>query len=151
MSDPIPLHTPAGYAPTFALGLDDGTGHLSLVSAMRPLPVMAIDGSVTGPAVLPAPEPLEGETAATQIVGPFEPALGRPIYCTLAGTWEGSVRLLRSTDGGARKQGVTLAGAEWAVFTANACEPVWEETEEAATLWLECTITQGTLAYRVSQ
>lgn len=151
MSDPIPLHTPAGYAPTFALGLDDGTGHLSLVSAMRPLPVTAIDGSVASAPAMPAPEPLEGETSASTIVGPFEPALGRAIYCTLAGEWTGTVKLLRSTDDGARKHGVTLAGAEWAVFSANVCEPVWEETEEAATLWLECTIAQGMLAYRVSQ
>jgi len=150
MSDPVPLHTPAGYAPAFALGLDDGTGHLSLISDGRPLPVTAI-GGVTSATSAPAPEPLEGETAVTVIVGPFEPALGRTVYVTLSGDWAGTVRLLRSVDGGAGKHPVTLGGAEWGVFSGDACEPVWEETEEAATLWLECDVAQGTLAYRVAQ
>ena len=150
MSDPIPLHTPAGYAPAFALGLDDGTGHLSLISDGRPLPVTAI-GGVTAATSAAAPEPLEGESSVSAIVGPFEPALARPVYVTLSGNWTGTVRLLRSVDGGAVKHPVTLGGAEWATFLANACEPVWEETEEAATLWLECDVAQGTLAYRVAQ
>ena len=149
MSDPIPLQTPAGFAPAFALGLDDGTGHLSLVSPARPLPVTAIGADMVS--ATPVPAPLEGETTQTMRVGPFEPVLGRPIYLTLAGDWSGSVRLRRSVDGGTQTHPVTLAGAEWAMFSTNACEPVWQETEEAATLWLDCEITQGTLAYRVAQ
>ena len=150
MSDPIPLQTPAGYAPAVAIGLDDGTGHLALINAMRPLPVTAIDGAAAAVA-MPKPDPLEGETSTPTLIGPFEPALGQPIFCTLLGEWIGTVRLLRSTDDGATSHGLTLGGAAWAVFSANACEPVWQETEEAATLWLDCDVTSGTLAYRVSQ
>ena len=150
MSDPIPLQTPAGFAPAVAIGLDDGTGHLSLITPMRPLPVTAIDAATAANA-MPKPDPLEGETATATLLGPFEPALGQPVYVTLSGEWTGTVRLLRSTDDGATTHGLTLAGAAWAVFSGNACEPVWQETEDAATLWLDCEITAGTLAYRVSQ
>lgn len=149
MSDPIPLQTPGGFAPAFALGLDDGTGHLSLVSNARPLPVLPLGEMGTG--TMPAPAPLTGETSVSALIGPFAPAPGRTIYLTLAGDWAGTVRLLRSIDDGATCHPLTLAGARWAHFTANACEPLWVESEEAATLWLDCTIAAGALAYRVAQ
>ncbi|WP_394269259.1 hypothetical protein [Qipengyuania sp.] len=149
MSDSIPLQTPAGFAPAFALGLDDGTGHLALVSDARPLPVMSLSASNSGPAA--APQPLAGETSVSVRVGPFAPAPGRTIVLTLSGEWEGTVRLLRSVDNGVTCHPLTLAGAPWGQYAANACEPVWTENEEAATLWLECSVTQGTLSYRVAQ
>ena len=143
MSDPIPLQTPGGYATAFALGLDDGSGNLALVADTRPLPVRA------SPPVIPAA--LEGSTAADLLAGPFEPATMVAVYCSLSGDWEGSVTLKRSTDGGATLLPVTAGGGEWANFRANACEPVWEESEAGATLWLDCRITGGTLTYRLSQ
>ena len=111
MSDPIPLQTPAGFAPAFALGLDDGTGHLALVSDARPLPVMSLSASNSGPAA--APQPLAGETSVSVRVGPFAPAPGRTIVLTLSGEWEGTVRLLRSVDNGVTCHPLTLAGAPW--------------------------------------
>jgi hypothetical protein len=69
----------------------------------------------------------------------------------LSGTWTGTVKLLRSSDGGTTKLPLTLAGAAWGQFTANCCEPVWEESETAATLWLDVALTSGTLAYRLAQ
>lgn len=143
MSEPIPLQTPGGFAPAFALGLDDGTGNLALVADSRPLPVQAAPPAV--------PAPLEGQATADLLAGPFAPAAMTPVFCSLAGAWEGSVTLKRSTDGGATLQPLTLAGSAWGVFHANACEPVWEESEEGASLWLDCRITSGTLTYRLSQ
>ena len=143
MSEPVPLQTPGGFAPAFALGLDDGTGNLALVADARPLPVHASPPSV--------PAPLEGQSTADVVAGPFAPVAMTPVYCSLTGDWQGSVTLKRSTDGGATLQPLTLAGAPWGSFTANACEPVWEESESDATLWLDCRISSGTLGYRISQ
>ena len=143
MSEPIPLQTPGGFAPAYASGYDDGSGHLALVSSATPLPVHAAPPSV--------PSALAGEASATVLAGPFAPAAMMPVVCTLAGAWEGNVRLLRSIDGGATHHPLTLAGAPWGQFHANACEVVWEEAEAGATLWLDCTISAGTLAYRLAQ
>ena len=155
MSDPIPLQTPGGFAPAFALGMDDGTGNLSLVSEARPLPVMAFGpagaGAGTAAGVIPVPSPIEGEAEGVMRAGPFVPAAGRTIMLTLAGDWDGTAALLRSVDDGDTVHPLTLAGAPWARFTGNACEPVWVEHEEGASLWLDCALTRGTLTYRVAQ
>lgn len=143
MSDPIPLQTPAGFATAFALGLDDGSGNLALVSDTRPLPVQA-----TPPA---APAALEGQATGDILAGPFAPSALSAIYCNLSGDWTGSVTVKRSTDAGSTLHPLTLAGSMWGIFTANACEPVWEESEAGATLWLDCKVATGTLAYRLSQ
>ncbi|MBT8427685.1 MAG: hypothetical protein KJO02_06620 [Erythrobacter sp.] len=143
MSDPIPLQTPAGFATAFALGLDDGSGNLALVSDTRPLPVQT-----TPPA---APAALEGQASSDILAGPFAPSALSTIYCNLSGDWTGSVTVRRSTDAGSTLHPLTLAGGAWGIFTANACEPVWEESEAGATLWLDCKIASGTLSYRLSQ
>lgn len=143
MSDPILLDTPGGFAPGFAVGFDDGSGAFAYASPQRPLPTL-----VSSPAAPPA---LEGETTTAILAGPFAPVQMMPVYCTLSGDWQGSVRLMRSTDAGASLHPVTAGGASWANFTGNACEVVWQETETQATLWLECAPVAGTLAYRVSQ
>lgn len=69
----------------------------------------------------------------------------------LSGTWTGTVKLLRSTDGGATKLPLTAAGLAWGVFNANCCEPVWEEAIVGAALYLDATLSSGTLTYRVAQ
>ncbi|MBX7528000.1 hypothetical protein [Qipengyuania vesicularis] len=143
MSDPIPLQIPAGFAPAFALGIDDGQGNLELVAQGSPLPVYQ-----AAPA---APAALDGQTTSNVIVGPFAPTVATPVFLTLAGDWEGTVTLKRSTDGGATLHPLTAAGSAWGIYRANACEPVWEEGEEDATLWLDCAVNSGTLAYRLAQ
>ena len=143
MSEPIPLQTPGGFAPAFALGLDDGTGNLALVAEARPLPIHAAPPAV--------PAPLTGQTSGTLLAGPFSPAAMAPVFCTLSGTWEGSVTVKRSIDGGATLHGLTAAGAEWGMFGTNVCEPVWEESEAGADLWLDCRVSSGTLNFRLSQ
>jgi len=70
---------------------------------------------------------------------------------TLSGTWTGQVQLLRSVDGGATRLPVTAAGQAYGAYSQNVCEPIWEESEAAATLYLGITVTSGTVNYRVGQ
>jgi hypothetical protein len=61
------------------------------------------------------------------------------------------VRLQRSTDGGATRLGLTAMGSAYGEFTGNVCEPVWEESETAALLYLNITVTSGSVTYRMGQ
>lgn len=139
-----PISTPAGYAPAFAVGFSQA-GALTLVDGDQPLPVIARPAPVTVPAAL------TGTAEGTVTVGPFIPAAGRTVMLALAGTWTGSVRLMRSTDGGATLVPLTLGGSDWAVFEANACEPVWVEEEAGASLHLAIALTSGAVTYRLAQ
>jgi hypothetical protein len=139
---PLPIQSPSGYAATRALVFADPNGDALFASAATPLPVTL--SSATAAA-------LAGSTATSGVFGPYQPAPGRAAMLSLAGTWAGTVRVLRSVDGGATKLPLTVAGSVWGQFTGNCCEPVWEESEAAATLWLEVTQTAGTLAYRLAQ
>ena len=94
---------------------------------------------------------MEGSASTSIIAGPYNPVTDRAVMLQLNGTWEGSARLLRSTDGGTTKHPVTLAGEAWAVFTSNAVEQVWNESEAGAELYIDIALQSGTLAYRVSQ
>lgn len=139
-----PISTPAGFAPAFAMGFADAQDCLAQVSAASPLPV--------DPRTRPSgAEPLVGSTDAALVAGPFTPDGASPIAVTLSGDWSGSVRLLRSSDGGATRHALRVAGLDWGVFTANGTEQVWSESEGGATFWLDVAPTAGTCAYRVSQ
>ena len=144
------IKLPGGYAVATAIGYADATdGTLSIVATDRPLPVVVQDGSLPGtPSV---PSPLSGSTAASGLIGPFTPATGRAVIVRLDGDWEGTVALRRSTDAGATHHGLTLGGSPWGVFTGNVCEPVWEESEAGAQLYLEMTIESGSIDYRIAQ
>ncbi|MES2491756.1 MAG: hypothetical protein V4579_00580 [Pseudomonadota bacterium] len=61
------------------------------------------------------------------------------------------MKLLRSVDGGTTKLPVTAGGQPYASYTANVCEPVWEESEAAALLYLDFTLTSGSVSYRMGQ
>ena len=143
MSDSIPLQTPGGFAPVYALGIDGGAGNLARISASQPLPV-----HTTFPA---ASAPLEGTMTQSGMAGPFLPASSAPVVCTLSGDFSGTVKLMRSTDDGASMHGLTIAGAPWAEFSGPVCEMVWQETEAGVSLWLDCSLASGTLAYRLAQ
>lgn len=144
MSDTaIHIEAPGGFAPVVAIGHNDGTGSLALVSTDSPLPTLAI-----APA---APAPLEGTTASQLLAGPYAPAPLSPVYVTLAGEWQGKVTLLRSTDGGATLHPLTLGGTSWGRYTGNACEAAWVESDRAATLYLRLEPDAGAIAFRVSQ
>lgn len=137
------IKLPGGYALATAIGYADATsGALSIVATDRPLPV-----TVQPPE---APAPLTGTTSASGAFGPFAPIPGRPVLLQLGGEWTGEVTLLRSTDQGATRHPLTIAAEPWARFTANACEPVWEESEAGAQLYLSVRIDSGTLSYRLA-
>lgn len=138
-----PILTPSGYATPVAVGYADPAENLILVTDDVPLPVSAKRAA--------APAPLTGATSQTTVAGPFVPALDTPIHLELRGTWSGQVALQRSVDGGATRSGVTVGGMPWAAFSGNANEVVWQEGEEGASLYLDITLTSGTLTYRLAQ
>jgi hypothetical protein len=142
MSDPTPISLPAGYAPAFALGFADSTHNLNVVSDGLRLPVAF--------AAAP-PSPLAGETSTSRLAGPFAATAGRVVTVTLDGEWDGTVRLLRSTDGGATMASLMVGGSPWGEYTASGCEQAWSESEDGASFFLDIALASGTLAYRVSQ
>ncbi|MCW1383267.1 hypothetical protein OLX02_10575 [Novosphingobium sp. KCTC 2891] len=137
-----PIAVPAGYATVNAIAFSDGDGNAAQVSNTAPLPVQVKPASGGS---------LAGSSALSGVFGPFVPALDRPAVLTLSGTWTGTVKVTRSTDGGATRTPLTIAGDAWAQFTVNCCEPVWEESEASAALYLDVTLASGTLAYRLGQ
>ena len=139
----IPLLSPARFAPPFAMSFANPVGDIDVVSATNPIPVAS--------APLAAATALAGSIAATGVRGPFQPVLGRSVMLSLAGTWVGTVRLLRSVDGGTTKLPLTAMGQTYGSYTANICEPVWEEGEVGATLYLDVTLSSGSLTYRMGQ
>jgi hypothetical protein len=139
MPTPIPVSAPAAYAPVSAIGFAEADLTLAPVSADRPLPVSTVS--------VPAPTALAGNTAVSVLVGPYTPNSPKPVMLALSGTWSGTVKVLRSIDGGATKLPLTAAG----LFSANCCEPVWEETAAGAAPYLDVTLGSGTLTYRVAQ
>jgi hypothetical protein len=143
MPNPIPVTAPAGFAPVSAIGFAEADSSLSPVSALKPLPVMAVSAPVAAP--------LAGSAGAAVMSGPFAPVSGKPIMLTLTGTWTGTVRVLRSVDGGTTKLPLTVGGLPWAALTANCCEPVWEEAASDAVLYLDLAIASGSVAYRLGQ
>lgn len=139
---PTPIASPAGYATANAMAYADGDGNVAIVSSQQPLPVQTKFVAAT---------PLTGSTTATGVFGPFVPTLDRSVMLALSGTWSGTVKVLRSTDGGATRVPLTVAGSVWAQFTGNCCEAVWDESEAGATLYLDVSLTSGSLAYRLAQ
>lgn len=138
-----PITTPAEYVPPLAIAYADASGHAALVSAGNPLPVVA--------APVAAAAPLAGSAGASATVGPFNPVAGRGVILALGGGWSGSVSVLRSTDGGTTMLPLTEGGAPSALYTANCCEQVWNESEAVATLYLQITLLAGTVTYRMAQ
>ncbi|WP_296680445.1 hypothetical protein [Novosphingobium sp.] len=141
-----PIQSPANFVPSRAAAYSDVDGTALLVSASNPLPVTL--SATTGTAT---PSPLTGTSAVSGVLGPYQPAVGKPVILVLSGTWTGTVKVTRSTDGGTTKTPLTVAGTAWAQFTSSCCEAVWEESDSNARLYLDVTLTSGTLAYRMAQ
>ena len=142
---PTPIQNPSGYAVTRAVAYADVDGSMLQVAAATPLPVTVTSVGAT------ATTPLAGTASASAVAGPYQPALGRAVILVLTGTWTGSVKVTRSTDGGTTRQPLTAAGTAWGQFSANCCDPVWEESEAAARLYLDITLTSGSVTYRMAQ
>lgn len=136
---------PANFVAQHALAYGAPGEVATSVDAAHPLPVASALGAASSAA-------LAGSASASGAIGPFAPQLGRPVWLTLSGTWSGSVRLLRSVDGGATRLPLSYPdGSARGQFTGNVQLPVAEETVAAATYYLDATIASGTLAYRVEQ
>lgn len=140
-----PIQSPASFVPSRATAFSDVDGTALLVSSTNPLPVTmsAVSGTAT--------TPLAGTTTTTGVLGPYQPAIGKPVVLTLSGSWTGTVKVTRSVDGGTTRLPLTAAGAAWAQFGANCCEAVWEETDSAARLYIDVTLASGTVNYRMAQ
>lgn len=136
------IAVPAGFAPAYAAGYADSGGQLALVSYASPLPVATS---------APAPDPLFGQSSVSTVSGPFNATADRAIVVTLDGDWQGTVRLLRSTDDGVTLVPLRVGGAAWAEYTESGCEQAWGETEAGVSFYLDIALTSGTVVYRVSQ
>jgi hypothetical protein len=143
----IPISYPGRYAPGVAVNFADANGAARQVSESSPLPVAL----AAAPAGTPAPAPLAGSATAATTAGPLAAVSGKPLILTLGGTWSGSVRLLRSVDGGTTRVPLSLGGAPWGTFTGNVCEPVWDETEDAVTFYLQLAPASGEVEYPLVQ
>jgi hypothetical protein len=139
-----PIQSPSAYSVSRAVAFADVDGSAMLVSATTPLPVTAMASSGS-------PTPLAGTASASGVQGPFLPAIGRPVMLSLQGSWSGTAQVLRSTDNGTTKLPLTIAGSAWGVFTSNCCEPIWEESEAVARLYLDIALASGNVTYRLAQ
>lgn len=138
------IEAPGGFVPQLALSFGNRGGTAAAVTRTTPLPVRT---------TLPPADiaPLIGQTIETGLIGPFLPEAGRTIWIALTGDWRGTVRVLRASDAAATPLSLTIGGSDWAVFTANAQEPVGEESVSGAAWWLRFDRTGGTLGYEVRQ
>lgn len=137
-----PIQTPSTYVASHAAAFADGDGGAVVVSTANPLPVAFGQ---------PSAVPLTGTASVTGLIGPFSPVIGRAVVLALSGTWSGTVKVLRSTDGGATRLPLTVGGQIWGQFTGNCCEAVWEESESGAALYLDITLASGAATYRLAQ
>ena len=130
-------------------GLEKGTsGNPIIVFSTGPTALTATSSALTGSVT---------DTIA-HTYGPFTPQLARAIWATLVGTAaSGTAQLLRSTDGGTTKAGLTAGGEAWASWSFAAStgaivnEQLVTETDAAATYYLAVTLTAGSLTYRIAQ
>lgn len=143
-STPPEIENPARFVTQHVVAFDDGTGRAKTVGATVPLPV-EIRTSAAAVALTGILAP------GKSLIGPFAAVPGRAVWVSLEGSFTGTVRTLRSVDGGVTKLGLTVAGQSWAVFTAAGNEPVAEESGAGATYYLSCDIAVGAPAYRIGQ
>lgn len=97
--------------------------------------------------------------SVAHMLGPFTPQLAREIWLTINATTAatGTAQLLRSTDGGANKVGLTAGGMAIGTFAFTAAtgaivnEIQSVETDAAASYYLSITLTAGAVAVRLAQ
>jgi len=143
--------TPGNYVPAIAIDYAAADGTAVAVSAANPLPMAAVTD-------LPATStPLTGTVAASAVVGPFTPQMGRDVWAALVGSGaSGSAQLLRSTDGGATQLGLTAGGKPWAVWSfAGVSGVIANEAvvtaSDAAIYYLAIVLSGGSVTYRLGQ
>lgn len=137
-----PIVSPARFAPATAIGFSDEETGLVLVSNGKPLPVQTVRQS---------PNALIGTLSGAATSGPFAAVPGLPIVVALGGEWQGTIRLLRSSDGGASKMPLSASGIALGYFSQPGVEQVWEETQEDITFFLQADLSAGEAIFEVSQ
>lgn len=96
--------------------------------------------------------PVVGTANNTSNSAIFTPQLGRDMYLTLSGTWDGSVQVQRSVDGGSTWNNITIAGGQpWGHYTDNCDEVIDQPTDSDGRYRLSFVITTGTVNYRLAQ
>ena len=96
-------------------------------------------------------QPLTGAASASGNSDTFTPATGKPFWLRLSGTWAGTAKVRRSTDGVNFFDLTTGNGTVKAQYTGAVNAAVGVETCEGAQYRLEFTITSGTVNYEVRQ
>ena len=139
---PVYVSAPGNFVPKSAIAFAASDGQAVGVDAEHPLPV-----SLTRT----PPAPVAGTVSNTGVSAALAAVPGRAITVALAGTWTGRAAIERSTDGGATWLPLTVGGQPWGVYTANANEPAWSESEDGASFRLTVALTTGTLGYRIAQ
>lgn len=86
-----------------------------------------------------------GVSASFAAVGPA------PINVELTGTWAGTCTLKRRLPGESTYKALTINGNPWGVYTTNVSEQAWAEGEGGTLFLLDCTLTSGTVSWRISQ
>lgn len=140
-----PIVSPSSIVPVQAVGYGGANEAAILVGDATPLPVEARPMAARSQA-------LAGAAAASGVIGPFVPDLGRPIWVQLSGTWAGRVRLLRSTDGGVTRLPLTYPdGSAKAIWSGNLHAAITEESVAGASYYLDVTLASGQISFRVEQ
>lgn len=151
----LPGANPSARAPSSTYKLmPDGT-YASVMVALND------DGSRLNEPGTSTSTPLTGAVSDTadHVLGPFTPQLGREIWLTinaLAST-TGVIQLLRSTDGGTTKLGITAGGVPIGIYRPVGIigvlvnEVITAETDATATYYLAVTLTGGSITARIAQ
>ena len=149
----LSIQTPGPYIPAVAIDFAAPDGTSTHVSAAAPLPTSGRNDGLTTSTALAG---IIADTAV-HLVGPFVPQVGRDIWVTINATSAtGNAQLLRSTDGGTTRLGLTAGGNAWAswVFTATTGAIVNEQVltaSDGATYYLAITLAGGSASWRIGQ
>lgn len=128
-------------------------------SASSPSRRSAVTGTFTAAVPNAAAAYASGTTADVGLSAAFPASVGRAVRVMLRGnagagtppgTFNATVILLRSTDGGQTWNPETVGGGVWASFTAP-CQEAIDSEDDTGTLYrLACTAyTSGTITYRL--
>jgi hypothetical protein len=143
----VQVQAPGGFAPATAIGFGALGSGVTTVDPSNPLPVATGASQAAARSAV-----LAGNAVSSGLIGPFTPDLGRAIWVTLSGSWTGTVRVKRSTDGGTTLLPLTyIDGSARGMWSASVNAPVGEESVAGVAWFLDFQRTGGTLTYRMEQ
>ncbi len=158
---PLTYHTNQRGVPGYSVSITQASPTGGNVSNTGVIPAMVLTDE-TGAAVAsggaitvqPGPSgtsPVTGSFTATGTSALFTSIPGHAVWVKLSGTFTASVQVERCSTGlAASAQKLTVAGADWAVFTVPVQEAVSSEDDGGVAYRLNCTAyTSGTIAYQI--